>query len=30
MKKLFLLAMLTVLGVTTSNAQEAKKLKSNY
>ena len=27
MKKIFLLAMLTVLGVTTSNAQEAKKVK---
>ena len=28
MKKIFLLAMLTVLGVTTSNAQETKKPKS--
>jgi hypothetical protein len=28
MKKIFLLAMLTVLGVTTSNAQENKKAKS--
>ena len=28
MKKIFLLAMLTVLGVTTSNAQETKKAKS--
>ena len=27
MKKIFLLAMLTVLGVNTSNAQEAKKVK---
>lgn len=27
MKKIFLLTMLTVLGVTTSNAQEAKKVK---
>jgi hypothetical protein len=28
MKKIFLLAMLTVLGVTTSNAQETKKAKA--
>ena len=28
MKKIFLLAMLTVLGVTTSNAQEIKKAKT--